>query len=149
MVIHSNCCIFQKEVIKNKQIMLQSAVINSLFSKRHPWFRGCDIETNLISSPLCRTTSVSWLSQSDRPVDLNILVHPIRTSKCVLLRWDCCRGVTKRPGSMIFPGHVLFRSWPTHLRVTHQQTGAFYCCTGKRFEAHALRVCMCFQRRDI
>lgn len=28
-----------------------------------------------------------WLSQSDRPHDLNILVHPIRTSKCVVVQW--------------------------------------------------------------
>lgn len=41
---------------------------------------------SLISFPLCRMTSVSQLSQSDRPADLNILVQPIRTSKCVVVQ---------------------------------------------------------------
>ncbi|KAG7508515.1 hypothetical protein JOB18_015208 [Solea senegalensis] len=34
----------------------------------------------------CRATSVTRFSQSDQPDDLNILVRPIKTSKCVVVR---------------------------------------------------------------
>lgn len=67
-------------------LIFKFPAISRLFSKQHSPPECHDTKRDLISFPLCRMTSVSQLSQSDRPADLNILVQPIRTSKCVVVQ---------------------------------------------------------------
>lgn len=128
-------------------VILHTCVI----SKRHSKFGNCHGE-KLISFPLSRMTSpLPWLGQSDRPDDLNILVHPIRTSKCPLVQCSLLQRCHLRSRLNDFP-----RSCDT-LSFVDSQPGfffSFFLLRGKCFSAQSI-ICishpvqLCFEARYV
>lgn len=99
-----------------------------MFSRLHSQLGRCDTLFPLhfaewphspgSANQIDRLTSISWSTRSEH---LNVFWCNNKV---------CCRGVTKCPGSMIFPGPVLFALGFLICRWLTNRKAGFYCCTG-------------------